>query len=165
MVECYFLELRKINSLRQEENAWHWRYKFCHWCYLVILSRILCLFCPKGEGKRVLSNMTKLTYYFTLRKEADVTFCETINSLPAKWSLRNERRIFILMMHHNPDMGTASDWLKQISHEAQPVRSTIQIGRSRTYLKDCFCPYPRKQWKWRLKGTSEIRGLERCRSG
>ena len=23
-------------------------------------------------------------------------------------------------MHHNPDMGTASDWLKQISHEAQP---------------------------------------------
>ena len=50
----------------------------------------------------------------------------------------NERRIFILMMHHNPDMGTASDWLKQISHEAQPVRSTIQIGRSRTYLKDCF---------------------------
>ena len=138
MVECYFLELRKINSLRWEENAWHWHYKFCHWCYLVILSRILCLFCPKGEGKRVLSNMTKLTYYFTLRKEADVTFCETINSFPAKWSLRNERRIFILMMHHNPDMGTASDWLKQISHEAQPVRSTIQIGRSRTYLKDCF---------------------------
>ena len=44
----------------------------------------LCLFCPKGEGKRVLSNNAKLTYYFTLRKEADVTFCETINSLPAK---------------------------------------------------------------------------------
>ena len=53
----------------------------------------------------------------------------------------------------------------------------IAPGRSRTYLKDCFwltgkttrivtqqCPYPWKQWKCRLKGTSEIRGLERCRS-
>ena len=51
------------------------------------------------------------------------------------------------------------------------------MGRSRTYLKDCFllagktigivtsqCPYPWKQWKCRLKGTSEIRGLKRCRS-
>ena len=51
------------------------------------------------------------------------------------------------------------------------------IGRSRTYLKDCFwlagktlgivtsrCPYPWKQSKCRVKGTSEIRGLTRCRT-
>ena len=51
------------------------------------------------------------------------------------------------------------------------------IPRSRTYLKDCFwlagktigivtyqCAYPWKQWKCRLKGTTEIKGLERCRS-
>ena len=54
---------------------------------------------------------------------------------------------------------------------------SITPGRSRTYLKDCFwltgktieivtqqCPYPWKQWMCRLKGTSEIRGLQRCTS-
>ena len=52
----------------------------------------------------------------------------------------------------------------------------LRFGRSRSYLKDCFwlagktigivtqqCPYPWKQWRCRLKGTSKIRGLERCR--
>ena len=56
-------------------------------------------------------------------------------------------------------------------------KAYYSLGRSRTYLKDCFwlagkttgivtqqCPYPWKQWKCRLKGTSAIRGLERCRS-
>ena len=51
------------------------------------------------------------------------------------------------------------------------------IPRSRTYLKDCFWlagktigivtyqyAYPWKPWKCRLKGTTEIKGLERCRS-
>ena len=32
----------------------------------------------------------------------------------------------ILMMHHYPDLGSASDWLKQISHTAQPIRGTTQ---------------------------------------
>ena len=31
------------------------------------------------------------------------------------------------MMHHYPDLGSASDWLKQISHVVRPIRSTIQI--------------------------------------
>ena len=30
------------------------------------------------------------------------------------------------MMHHYPDLGSASDWLKQISHTAQPIRGTTQ---------------------------------------
>ena len=31
------------------------------------------------------------------------------------------------MMRHYPDLGSASDWLKQISHVTRPVRSTTQI--------------------------------------
>ena len=39
----------------------------------------------------------------------------------------NERRNSILMMCHYPDLGSASDWLNQISHAARPIRSTTQI--------------------------------------
>ena len=31
------------------------------------------------------------------------------------------------MTHHYPDLGSASDWLNQISHAARPIRSTTQI--------------------------------------
>ena len=31
------------------------------------------------------------------------------------------------MTHHYPDLDSASDWLKQISHVARPIRSTTQI--------------------------------------
>ena len=31
------------------------------------------------------------------------------------------------MMRHYPDLGSASDWLKQISQAARPIRSTTQI--------------------------------------
>ena len=31
------------------------------------------------------------------------------------------------MTHHYPDLNSASDWLKQISHVARPIKSTIQI--------------------------------------
>ena len=31
------------------------------------------------------------------------------------------------MMHHYPDLGISSDWLDQISHAVQPIRSTTQI--------------------------------------
>ena len=31
------------------------------------------------------------------------------------------------MMRHCPDRGCASDWLNQISHVAQPIKSTTQI--------------------------------------
>ena len=46
---------------------------------------------------------------------------------PAKERLRNERRNSILMTRHYPDLRSASDWLKQISHAARPIRSTTQI--------------------------------------
>ena len=31
------------------------------------------------------------------------------------------------MTSHYPDLGSASDWLKQIFHAARPIRSTTQI--------------------------------------
>ena len=31
------------------------------------------------------------------------------------------------MTHHDPDLDSISDWLNQISHAAQPIRSTTQI--------------------------------------
>ena len=31
------------------------------------------------------------------------------------------------MMCHNPDLGSASDWLKQVSLTARPIRITTQI--------------------------------------
>ena len=31
------------------------------------------------------------------------------------------------MMRHYPDLGSASDWLNQMSHAARPIRSTTRI--------------------------------------
>ena len=31
------------------------------------------------------------------------------------------------MTHHYPDLGSASDWLKEISHAARPIRIPTQI--------------------------------------
>ena len=38
-----------------------------------------------------------------------------------------QHRNSILMTHHYPDLGSASDRLKQISHVTRPIRSTTQI--------------------------------------
>ena len=46
----------------------------------------------------------------------------------AKWRLRNERRNSILMTCHYLDLGSASDWLKQIFLAAWPIRCSTQIG-------------------------------------
>ena len=40
---------------------------------------------------------------------------------PAKWCLRNEHRNSILMMQHFPDLGSASDWLKQIFNQSEKL--------------------------------------------
>ena len=36
-------------------------------------------------------------------------------------------RVDAMMTCHYPDLGSASDWLNQISHAARPIRSTTQI--------------------------------------
>ena len=52
---------------------------------------------------------------------------DATTGFPAKWRQRDESRNSILMMHHYPDLGSASDWLNQISHVARTIRSTTQI--------------------------------------
>ena len=51
---------------------------------------------------------------FSLRKQP--RFGDATTGFPAKWHLRKERRNSILMKRHYPDLGSASDWLNQISH-------------------------------------------------
>ena len=63
--------------------------------------------------------------YPSLRKQT--TFCNATNGFSAKWRLRNEHRNSILMACHYPDLGSASDWLKQTSHALWPFRNTTQI--------------------------------------
>ena len=55
------------------------------------------------------------------------TFRDTTAGFPGKWHLRNKHGNSMLMTPHYPDPGTASDWLKQISHAVWPIRSTTQI--------------------------------------
>ena len=52
---------------------------------------------------------------------------DAATGFPAKWRLRNKRRNSILMTRHYQDLGSASDWLNQISHAARPIRRTTQI--------------------------------------
>ena len=40
--------------------------------------------------------------------------------------MQSESRNSRLMTRHYPDLGSASDWVNQISHVARPVRSTTQ---------------------------------------
>ena len=45
-----------------------------------------------------------------------LTFLDVTTGFPAQWCLRIRRRNSILMTCHYPHLGSASDWLKQISH-------------------------------------------------
>ena len=60
----------------------------------------------------------------SLRKQP--TFGYATTGFPTKLRLRNERRNSILMTRHYPELSRASDWLNQISHAAQPIKSTTQ---------------------------------------
>ena len=66
-------------------------------------------------------------FYYSLRKQLPFHDATTIS--PEKWHLRNEHRNSILMTCHYPDLASASDWLKQISQAARPIKSTTQIWK------------------------------------
>ena len=59
------------------------------------------------------------------------TFGDATTGFPAKWRLRNECRNSILMTRHYPDLGSASDWLNQISHALtfarQPGKEALNV--------------------------------------
>ena len=48
--------------------------------------------------------------------------------LSSQWCLRDECKNSILMTRHYLDLSGASDWLRQISHMARPIRSTPKIS-------------------------------------
>ena len=45
----------------------------------------------------------------SLRKQA---FCDATTGFPSKWCRRNDCRNSFLMMHHYPDLDSASDWFE-----------------------------------------------------
>ena len=51
------------------------------------------------------------------------TFWDTTSGISSKWRLKHQRRNTILMTSHYPDLGCASDWLKQTSVMKRPMRS------------------------------------------
>ena len=55
------------------------------------------------------------------------TFHDVTTGFPAKWRLRNERRNSISITCHYLNLGSASDWLKQISLAVRPIISTTHI--------------------------------------
>ena len=67
---------------------------------------------------------------YILAWEKQPKFCDTATGFSTKWCLRNKHINFVLsciMMHHYPDLDSASDWLKQIFPAAWPIISTTQI--------------------------------------
>ena len=119
----------KIRSAGKNPNK-HWILIFWNWYFplgLSIIFLFLLLILYRIELK---DNMFSFWLEMNvdsrgLRKQP--TFGDSSTGFPAKWSLRSERRNSILMMHHYPALGSASDWLNQISHAAWPIRSTTQI--------------------------------------
>ena len=81
--------------------------------------------CSNLTGKILLFWISGRLLEVSLGKQP--TFGNATTGFPAKWRLRNERRNSILMTCHYPDLGSASDWLNQISHAARPIKSTTQI--------------------------------------
>ena len=114
----------KIRSAGKNPNK-HWILIFWSWYFplgLSIIFLFLLLILYRIELK---DNMFSFWLEMNvdsrgLRKQP--TFGDSNTGFPAKWSLRSERRNSILMMHHYPALGSASDWLNQISHAAWPIR-------------------------------------------
>ena len=56
------------------------------------------------------------------------SFCDATTAwFSRERRLRNEHKNFKVITYHYPDLGSASNWLKQISLAARPIRSTTQI--------------------------------------
>ena len=66
----------------------------------------------------VCTNVHIKRYFLLLARENSRHLATLPLSFPAKCRLRSERKSSVLMTRHNPDPGSASDWLNQISHVA-----------------------------------------------
>ena len=59
----------------------------------------------------------------------NLSFGDANTGFSVKGRLRNERRNSILMTRHYLDLGSASDWLNQISHTARRFSDVIWRGK------------------------------------
>ena len=70
----------------------------------------------------------KLNLHIKIPLGKQSAFRDATIGFAAQWRQRNERRDSILMMRHYSDLGSATDWLKQISLAARPIRSATQTS-------------------------------------
>ena len=85
-------------------------------------------FFPKGSN--ILGENLKITDYYKYcitDPKTFVQFCGSTTGFAVKWRVRKKHRNSILMPSKYPELGSASDWLKQISHTVWPIRSITQV--------------------------------------
>ena len=78
-----------------------------------------------GQLKEVIQvRQSVLCYCLKYRLRKLPRYCVATTGFPTKWCPSND---VTAEMRQYPDLGSASDWLKQISVTAQPIRSTTLI--------------------------------------
>ena len=115
----------------------------CCCCFVVINDVIISFYSNHSAFWSIVGQSTNIPDYSmhsysrirsiqrTLRKDDPImsslrkqpTFCDSTTDFFAKWRLGNERRNSIPMTRHYPDMGSASDWMKQISKLSEALHS------------------------------------------
>ena len=112
-----------------------WSQKFSVFIYSVTVSvDFTCSFQMDSIYASIVEQKLNLiigSLLISLRRQP--TFGNAATGFPAKWCLRKECRNSILMTCHYPDLGSASDWLNQISHVAWTIRSTTQTWVVKRY--------------------------------
>ena len=84
-------------------------------------------FRARKSCKQIPSNFLTVQCERLSRLRKQPAFRDFSTGFPTKWRLRNVRRNSILMTCHYTELGTAFDWLKQVSVAARPIRSTNLI--------------------------------------
>ena len=77
--------------------------------------------CEVGARLANVENIPMISYVSGV---IQIFYC---TGFPAKWVLMKDCRNSILKMCHNPYLGSASDWLKQIFLATRSIRSTTQF--------------------------------------
>ena len=84
-------------------------------------------FRARKSCKQIPSNFLAVQCERLSRLRKQPAFRDFSTGFPTKWRLRNVRRNSILMTCHYTELGTAFDWLKQVSVAARSIRSTNLI--------------------------------------
>ena len=90
----------------------------CHSCRGILRSRKFHYFKKSVKCRYELLNLTKYSS-FSLRKQP--SYRNATTGFSAKWRVSNKRRNSILVMRHYPDLGSASDWMKQIINQERAL--------------------------------------------